>query len=105
MADIEYDITEEIKKISLIRLIVGGADIFAAVNKNHHKVIIGATAIIPFVKNILRVCVISYLMFAIINNADELKPWAIIIIRAPAKPHALFDIMPASISPMWPTDE
>lgn len=40
-----------------------------------------------------------------LNNADEHKPWAIIIISAPPIPHIEFDIMPASISPIWPTDE
>jgi hypothetical protein len=44
-----------IKVISLNRLIDGGAAIFAAVNKNHHIVIIGLIVINPFVKNILRV--------------------------------------------------
>jgi len=52
----------------------GGAAMLAAVNKNHHSVIIGATDINPLVKNILRVRVISYLIFAIMNSAEELKP-------------------------------
>jgi len=97
---IEYDRTEVISIISLSKLIDGGAAIFAAVNRNHHIVIIGAIDIIPFVKNILRVCVISYLKFAIMNRAEDLRPWAIIIIRAPVKPQMLFDNIPASIKPI-----
>lgn len=41
--------------ISLRRLIVGGAAMFLAVNKNHHIVKIGAITISPFVRNSLRV--------------------------------------------------
>jgi len=45
--DLRMDV---ISIISLIRLIEGGAAIFLAVNKNHHKVSVGATTIKPFVK-------------------------------------------------------
>jgi len=45
--------------ISLNRLIDGGAAMLAAVNMNHHIVIIGLIVINPLVKNILRVWVIS----------------------------------------------
>jgi hypothetical protein len=48
-----------ISMISLKRLIEGGAAMLAAVNKNHHIVIIGLIVINPLVKNILRVWVIS----------------------------------------------
>jgi hypothetical protein len=44
-----------IKVISLRRLIDGGAAMLAAVNKNHHIVMIGLMVISPLVKNILRV--------------------------------------------------
>lgn len=64
----------------------GGVAILEAANMNHHKDIIGAIDIIPFVKNILRVCVISYLRLAKINKAEEVKPCAIIIDRAPHIP-------------------
>lgn len=63
-----------IRVISLSKLIDGGAAIFAAVNINHHIVMIGLIVINPLVKNILRVWVISYDKFAIINKAEELKP-------------------------------
>lgn len=41
--------------ISPIRLIVGGAPIFVALNINHHIVRVGSIVIIPFLRNILRV--------------------------------------------------
>jgi hypothetical protein len=44
-----------IKVISLNKLIEGGAAILAAVNRNHHIVIIGLITINPLVRNILRV--------------------------------------------------
>jgi hypothetical protein len=55
----DVDIIDEISIISLNKLIEGGAAILAAVNKNHHIVIIGFTHINPLVKNSLRVLVIS----------------------------------------------
>lgn len=73
-AETEYDITDEINRISLIKLIDGGAAMLEAVNKNHHIVIIGATDINPFVRNILRVCVISYLILAMMNRAEDPRP-------------------------------
>jgi len=102
---VDFDIIAVISIISLRRLIEGGAAIFAAVNRNHHIDIIGVSAINPLVRNILRVCVISYDMFAKINRAEDLSPWAIIIIRALDNPHRELDIIPASINPIWPTDE
>jgi len=71
---VDFDIIEVINIISLRRLIDGGAAMFAAVNKNHHIDIMGAIDISPFVKNILRVWVISYDIFARINSAEDLKP-------------------------------
>ena len=44
--------------ISLIKLILGGAAIFAQQNKNHHNDNTGIMVNIPFVSVILRVCVI-----------------------------------------------
>lgn len=55
----EADKIEVIKIISLSKLIEGGAAMFAQVNRNHHNVIVGPTAIIPLVRKILRVFVIS----------------------------------------------
>lgn len=43
-----------IKRISLIKLILGGAAIFALHDRNHHIDDSGRTAISPFVREILR---------------------------------------------------
>jgi hypothetical protein len=101
----DFESVAAINVISLKRLIDGGAAIFADVNRNHHRVIIGLIVINPFVKNILRVWVISYDRLAIINKADELSPWATIIIRPPVIPQDELDNIPVSIRPMCPTDE
>lgn len=102
---VELDRTEAIKIISLIKLIDGGAAIFHAVNRNHHIVRVGQIVISPLVKYILRVWEISYVRFAKINNPDEHKPWAIIIIKDPIIDQFLKVIIPANIIPMCPTDE
>jgi len=57
--DVEDDKMDVIKIISLRRLIDGGAAMFAQVKMNHHIVIVGPTHINPFVRNRLRVLVIS----------------------------------------------
>lgn len=88
------------KIISLSKLIDGGAAIFHAEKINHHIDKIGRADIIPFVKYMLRVCVISYVILAKINNADEHKPWAIIIIKPPHIAQFEFVRILASISPM-----
>lgn len=44
-------------------------------------------------------------MFAIINSADDLNPWAIIIIKALDKPHVVIVNIPVNINPICPTDE
>lgn len=48
-------IIDMIRKISLIKLILGGAAIFAQQNMNHHSDSIGRTVKNPFVSIILRV--------------------------------------------------
>jgi len=94
-----------IKVISLSKLMEGGAAIFAAVKRNHHIVIVGLIVISPLVKNILRVWVISYERFAIINRAEDLNPWATIIINLPVIPQDELDNIPVNINPMCPTEE
>lgn len=39
------------------------------------------------------------------NSAEETRPWAIIIARAPYMPIEELDITPAINRPIWPTDE
>jgi hypothetical protein len=55
MKNIDLDKAAVISVISLSKLIDGGAAMFAAVNRNHHMVIIGLIVISPLVRNILRV--------------------------------------------------
>lgn len=98
-------IIDIIKKISLIKLILGGAAIFAQQNRNHHSDNIGKTVKNPFVSIILRVWVKLYLIFAIQKSADDLSPWAIIIDRLACNPNLEFVSIPATISPICPTDE
>ena len=74
-------------------------------NKNHHITRLGAITIIPLVRYDLRVWVILYEMLAKMNSADEHRPCAIIIIRAPVIPQVDMVITPAISRPMWPTDE
>lgn len=62
------------KTISLRRLMDGGAAIFHAEKRNHHIVKIGRVLIIPLVRYILRVWVISYVTLAKINIAEEHRP-------------------------------
>jgi hypothetical protein len=78
---------------------------FAQQNKNHHRDNIGIVVKKPLVSIILRVCVILYLMFAIQNRADDLNPWAIIIDNLACSPNFEFVNIPATISPICPTDE
>jgi hypothetical protein len=91
--------------ISLNRLSDGGAAILAAANKNHHMDNVGSIFINPFIKNIFRVWDLSYTRLARENRADDESPCAIIISIAPIIPHVVFDRAPASINPIWPTDE
>jgi hypothetical protein len=91
--------------ISLIKFRDGGAAILIDNSKNHHIHSVGLISRIPFVKNVLRVCVMLYVILARINNADDLSPCAIIIIIAPAIPHVDIDIHPEISKPMCLTDE
>jgi len=101
----EYLIVVIIKKISLIRLILGGAAMFAQQNINHQKDIIGIIDSNPFVRVSLRVLVMLYVMFAIQNIAEELSPCASIIDILACIPILDPVTMAASIRPMWPIEE
>ena len=94
-----------IREISLNKLIEGGAPIFAADKINHHIVIDGKIDRIPLFKKILRDLVLSYIIFAIANKADEHSPCAIIMVREASHPHIVLDIKPAIIRAICPTDE
>jgi hypothetical protein len=101
----ETEIILVIKKISLARLNEGGAAILADRKRNHHMAREGLNIIIPLVKNLLRVCVAEYEIFAKANRAAEQSPWAIIMMIAPFMPHDVKERIPAIMRPIWPTEE
>lgn len=72
--------------ISLRVLMVGGAEIFKAININHQKVILGINIKIPLNKLMFRVWYFIYKSLTNKNNADEDIPCAIIIMIAPVIP-------------------
>jgi len=87
-------------KISLIVLIVGGADMLIITNINHQNVILGEMDIKPLNIIIFRVWVLLYKSLARRNRAEEVNPWAIIIIIAPIKPKELNVIKAINESPI-----
>lgn len=93
------------KIISLIIFNLGGAAIFLQVRINHHIDIDGNKVSNPLLIIILRELVDLYDIFAIVNKADEHKPWAIIIAKAPFQPQYFLVIRLEIISPIWPIDE
>ena len=93
------------RTISPKRLREGGAPMLQAEKRNHHIVIKGNKVISPLVDVILRVRVVSYVIFARANIHDEHKPWAIIKVRAPVQPHRELDIIPPVTRPIWATEE
>lgn len=94
-----------IRRISLSRLIDGGAAILVLQLINHHRVMEGKMLIIPLVKKILRVWVNSYVVLARRNSAEEDNPCAIIMARAPCHPQSVEVRIPARRIPIWPIDE
>lgn len=94
-----------ISKISLSRLIDGGAAILALTSKNHHIDMIGSVTRSPLVRLILRVWVCSYVIFASLKRADDTRPCAIIIASLPHIPIVELDITPAINRPIWPIEE
>lgn len=99
------DSVPEINMISLSRLIVGGAAILALISRNHIRVRFGAIINRPFVRIILRVWFISYVIFAKQNIPEDTIPWAIIISSAPIIPQFVSDITPVIRIPICPTEE
>lgn len=63
-----------IRRISLRRLMDGGAAILAQIRRNHHREIIGTDISKPFVRAILRVRVNSYVIFAIQKRPEDTRP-------------------------------
>lgn len=95
----------DIIMISLNVLIVGGAEMFKAININHQNVILGISVIIPLNIKMFRVWYLKYKSFTNKNRADEDNPWAIIIIIAPVNPIKLNENKPVNTNPICATDE
>lgn len=94
-----------IMKISLIVLIVGGADIFIAIKINHQKIMLGEMDIIPLKFIIFRVWYLKYKSFTNKNKADDTNPWAIIINIPPNNPELFIEKKAINTNPIWLTDE
>ena len=102
---IELDRIGGRRRISPNRLIDGGADILAAHLRNHHRLIAGNKDNRPLVRYRLRVWVASYEELAMEKSADDDRPCANIITRAPSQPHFDEDRTAAVKRPMCPIDE
>jgi len=94
-----------INKISLNRLIEGGAAILQMLNRNHHRAMEGIICIRPLHRSMLRDDVRSNTILVKQNIPDEHSPWAIIRAKHPAAPVFLPAITPAITNLMWATDE
>lgn len=93
------------KKISLIVLIVGGAEMLIAININHQKLIFGDILINPLNKIMFRDEYFLYKSFTRRNNADDDSPWANIIIMAPVSPIWFMEKIPINTNLIWDTEE
>lgn len=82
----DLEIIAEKTIISPTRLTKGGAAMLQTQKINHHKVMLGKILDIPETRKSLREWVISYVIPASANMADEQRPWEIIIIKAPTHP-------------------
>lgn len=94
-----------ISKISLKVFIEGGAEILAAININHQNVILGNIINIPLNEKIFREWYFIYKSLVNMKRADEVNPWAIIIIIAPSNPILFKVISPVNTNPIWATEE
>lgn len=76
-----------IKQISPKRFKLGGLAMLHKANKNQKIAIEGNKHSSPLVKSSLRVWVTSYTVLQIANKAEEVRPCAIIITKAPCQAH------------------
>lgn len=100
-----HDSILEIMKISLIVLIVGGAEILIIIKMNHQNLILGEMERIPLNKIVFREWIFKYKSFARRKRAEDDIPWAIIIIVAPIKPNELSVRSLINVNPICATDE
>lgn len=94
-----------INKISLSKLIEGGAAILQIDNINHQRAMEGIICRSPLQISILRVEVRSKTMFVKQNIPDEHSPCAIINVKHPEAPVFLPTIIPPITRLIWATDE
>lgn len=95
----------EIISSSPIKLGSGGRARFARFMINHQVAVSGRSSCIPRASTMVRLWVRSYVVLARQNRADDTRPWAIIKIIAPVKPHGVWIKIPPATNPMWLTDE
>jgi hypothetical protein len=94
-----------IRRISLSKLIDGGAAILQTHNRNHHNAIEGIICRNPLQIRILREDTRSNAIFVKQNMPDEHSPWATIKAKHPDDPVVLPTIIPPIIRLMWATEE
>lgn len=100
-----HEIILDIIMISLIVLIVGGAEIFRAININHQNVMFGIIIINPLNIRVFREWYLKYKSFTKRKRAEDDIPWAIIIITAPVSPIILRVNKAHNTNPIWATEE
>ena len=88
-----------------MRLREGGVAIFVAEKRSHQKVRLGRRLDMPLDRKMLRVLVFEKLKLARTKRPEEVRPWAIIVARAPEMPVRDLDMVPEMRRPMWQTEE
>lgn len=100
-----HEIILDIIMISLTVLIVGGAEMFRAMNINHQNVMLGMMIINPLNIRVLREWYLKYKSFTKRKRAEDDIPWAIIIMTAPVNPIILKVNRVHNTNPIWATEE
>lgn len=94
-----------ISRISLNKLIDGGAAMLQIHSRNHHNAIDGIICISPLHNNMFRDDTRSNTMLVKQNMPDEHSPWAIINAKHPVTPVFVPTITPAITRLMCATEE
>jgi hypothetical protein len=99
------DMNDEINRISLIRLMEGGALMLIANAMNQMRDMVGEIDSSPLIIYSIREFNISYRLFASENKREDVNPWAIIIIITPVCPQVEFILIPRIKIAIWLTEE
>lgn len=92
-------------KISLMKFMEGGQDIFRAQAINHIIIIKGILLTNPLIRAVFREFTLWYIMFIIKKRLAEHSPWAIII-KSPLLIPVLFIVVKVTITIlMWATED